>query len=142
MRKQLIILASAAALSIAPVAVGHDTAKAGWSDFGKFLGAMAITAVIVGAVRAGQYHCHPGYGCHSHIAAGPYHYHDAYGRIVYNRPAVAPPPPPTPPAPAQGAYPQAHYDWCAAKYRSYDPRNNTYQPYGGVPRRPCISPYM
>lgn len=34
----------------------------------------------------------------------------------------------------------AHVDWCAARYRSYDVRTDTYQPYHG-PRRYCWSPY-
>jgi hypothetical protein len=146
MRKFAITLAAAGALAVAPALAGHDTAEAGWSNWGKFLGAMAVTALIVGAVRAGQSHCHPGYGCHAHVAAGPYHYHDAYGRIVYNQPAPVAPAPVQPSygAPAYGGgggYSQAHYNYCASKYRSYDPGSNTYQPFGNVPRRPCYSPY-
>lgn len=34
----------------------------------------------------------------------------------------------------------AHVRWCAERWRSYDPRSNTYQPYDG-PRRVCVSPY-
>ncbi|MDQ0318001.1 hypothetical protein QO002_000139 [Pararhizobium capsulatum DSM 1112] len=34
----------------------------------------------------------------------------------------------------------AHTDWCMARYRSYQPSDNTYQPYGS-PRRTCESPY-
>ena len=34
----------------------------------------------------------------------------------------------------------AHRQWCRARYRSYRPRDNTFQPYHG-PRRPCVSPY-
>jgi hypothetical protein len=34
----------------------------------------------------------------------------------------------------------AHVEWCAARYRSYDVRTDTYQPYHG-PRRQCWSPY-
>ena len=34
----------------------------------------------------------------------------------------------------------AHAEWCAARYRSYDVRTDTYQPYHG-PRRVCRSPY-
>lgn len=30
--------------------------------------------------------------------------------------------------------------WCASRYRSYDRETNTYQPYGEVSRRACISP--
>ncbi|MGV8936352.1 MAG: BA14K family protein [Allorhizobium sp.] len=33
-----------------------------------------------------------------------------------------------------------HYDWCNARYRSYDSRSNTFQPNYGS-RRPCLSPY-
>ena len=46
------------------------------------------------------------------------------------------------PAPAAPGYglPVAHYRWCEAKYRSYWPQNNTFQPYHG-PRRACVSPY-
>ncbi|KGF68576.1 hypothetical protein LL06_15825 [Hoeflea sp. BAL378] len=33
-----------------------------------------------------------------------------------------------------------HVRWCSAKYRSYDVRSNTFQPYHG-PRRECRSPY-
>lgn len=31
-------------------------------------------------------------------------------------------------------------EWCGARYRSYDPADNTYQPYGGGPRRNCAAP--
>ncbi|WP_426126059.1 BA14K family protein [Pararhizobium sp. PWRC1-1] len=31
-------------------------------------------------------------------------------------------------------------EWCGARYRSYDPNDNTYQPYGGGPRRVCAAP--
>lgn len=31
-------------------------------------------------------------------------------------------------------------EWCGARYRSYDPADNTYQPYGGGPRRACAAP--
>ena len=33
-----------------------------------------------------------------------------------------------------------HVNWCDRKYRSYDRRSNTFQPYNG-PRRECRSPY-
>jgi len=32
---------------------------------------------------------------------------------------------------------RAWYGYCASKYRSFDPRSGTYQPYGGGPRRLC-----
>lgn len=34
-----------------------------------------------------------------------------------------------------------HDGWCAARYRSWRPDDNTYQPFDGGPRRACISPY-
>ena len=149
MRKFAIIATSALALSVAPVALGHDQAQAlDAGDIIRGLVVMGVAAAIVNAVGANQYHCHPGYGCHRHGAAGPYHYH-AGPRIVYHRappPVYAPPPPPPvyapAPAPVYGGYSQAHYNWCAAKYRSYHAGSNTYQPYGPYPRRQCVSPYM
>lgn len=33
-----------------------------------------------------------------------------------------------------------HLEWCASRYRSYRPRDNSYTPYSGG-RRECISPY-
>lgn len=38
------------------------------------------------------------------------------------------------------AAPSAHIAWCHRRYRSYDSRSNTFQPYHG-PRRICRSPY-
>lgn len=35
-----------------------------------------------------------------------------------------------------------HVDWCLARYRSYQIDDNSYQPYGGGPRRECVSPTM
>lgn len=34
----------------------------------------------------------------------------------------------------------AHAEWCATRYRSYDVRSDTYQPYDG-PRAYCRSPW-
>lgn len=148
MRKFVITMASAAALATAPAMLGQDVAEAGgggniWKGI---IGGMIVGAIISHAVRAGQSHCHPGYGCHSHGAAGPYHYHDAYGRIIYGGPTYAPAPPPQvyqpAPPPVYGGYSSAHYSWCASRYQSYDPGSNSWQPFGNVPRRQCISPYM
>jgi hypothetical protein len=36
---------------------------------------------------------------------------------------------------------RAHRIWCSDHYRSYDRRNDTFQPYYGARRR-CISPYV
>lgn len=45
------------------------------------------------------------------------------------------------PAPVYAApAPNPHVDWCARTYRSYNPYDNTFQPYHG-PRAYCISPY-
>ncbi|MFB9950377.1 BA14K family protein [Rhizobium puerariae] len=33
-----------------------------------------------------------------------------------------------------------HYEWCSARYRSYDSYSNSFQPYNG-PRQTCYSPY-
>lgn len=41
-----------------------------------------------------------------------------------------------PPAPASNP----HIDWCLSRYRSYNPYDNTFQPYRG-PRVYCRSPY-
>lgn len=38
------------------------------------------------------------------------------------------------------AHPAAHVAWCAQRYRSYDARTDTFQPYRG-PRRVCRSPW-
>lgn len=37
--------------------------------------------------------------------------------------------------------PAAHVEWCASRYRSYRPDDNSYRSYGGE-QRPCISPYI
>jgi hypothetical protein len=36
----------------------------------------------------------------------------------------------------------AHVAWCAERYRSYRPGDNSYQPYGADGRAPCVSPYF
>lgn len=44
------------------------------------------------------------------------------------------------PAPAVAVPANPHVDWCMRTYRSYNPYDNTFQPYRG-PRAYCISPY-
>lgn len=34
----------------------------------------------------------------------------------------------------------AHVEWCADRYRSYRPRDNSYTPYSGG-RKECVSPF-
>lgn len=42
--------------------------------------------------------------------------------------------------PAEATALAAHLEWCAQRYRSYRPRDNSYTPYGGG-RAVCVSPY-
>ncbi|PTM97235.1 BA14K family protein [Mycoplana dimorpha] len=51
--------------------------------------------------------------------------------------AIAAPPPPRY---SNSAVNPRHFDWCAARYRSYRAFDNTFQPYSG-PRQQCLSPY-
>lgn len=43
-------------------------------------------------------------------------------------------------APARPAYGSRHIQWCANRYRTYDPGTDTYAPRVGVRAR-CVSPY-
>ena len=99
-----------------------------------------------GRHRRGYYHGHRGYRHHR-----PHHrYHDGYwyplaafgaGALIGG--AIASQPRYVEPAPrrvySSGINPR-HYDWCHARYRSFDSRTNTFQPYHG-PRKTCYSPY-
>ena len=83
-----------------------------------------------------RYHRHPGYRYHRH----PHYRHHRYrrrhnpwpyivggiiiGGIIY-----------------QSATWDRHVRWCYNRYRSYNHRSNTYQPYHGSRRR-CRSPYI
>jgi hypothetical protein len=42
---------------------------------------------------------------------------------------------------APAAFSPPHIEWCAARYRSYDPSDNTYRAYSGN-RRDCVSPFV
>ena len=44
-------------------------------------------------------------------------------------------------APATAELPQPHVAWCASRYRSYRPQDNSYMSYSGQ-QRPCVSPYL
>ncbi len=147
MRNILVAMVSSAALAATALvmvpAPANATHEIGHAILGGIVGGV-IGGVIANGVANGQNHCHDGLGCHSHGGANRYHYHDAYGNVLYQQ-VVAPPPPPQrriiiQQQPAGGQYPQAHYNWCFGKYKSYDPGSNSYQPYGG-PRRLCQSPY-
>ncbi|WP_343221459.1 BA14K family protein [Mesorhizobium silamurunense] len=41
----------------------------------------------------------------------------------------------------QARLPAAHLEWCANRYRSYRPEENSYRSYSGE-LRPCVSPYF
>ena len=41
----------------------------------------------------------------------------------------------------QARLPAAHVSWCADRYRSYNPDDNSYRSYSGQ-QRPCVSPYL
>ncbi|MDW9970710.1 BA14K family protein [Sinorhizobium meliloti] len=49
--------------------------------------------------------------------------------------------PPAEEEPTASTVPAAHADWCARRYRSYRPFDNTYRSFSGG-RRSCNSPYM
>ncbi|MER8467326.1 BA14K family protein [Mesorhizobium sp. M1396] len=44
-------------------------------------------------------------------------------------------------APGAAELPPPHLAWCASRYRSYRPDDNSYLSYSGQ-QRPCISPYL
>jgi hypothetical protein len=84
------------------------------------------------------------------IGTGPRHYYSHYPRHVPAYPQrLTGYPVPIYKAPARlpgtvvrtrGVRSPSHEEWCAARYRSYDVRTDTYQPYHG-PRRSCRSPW-
>jgi hypothetical protein len=85
------------------------------------------------------YNGHRGYRYHRH----GYRRHNGYwfplaafatGALIAGSIAAAPPPA------VVYASPNPHIDWCRAHYRSYNPHDNTFQPYHG-PRQYCRSPY-
>ncbi|MBP1850364.1 BA14K family protein [Rhizobium halophytocola] len=87
--------------------------------------------------RADHYRGYRGYRSHRR----GYRYHNGYwfplaafatGAIIGGAVSSAP-------ARSAGINPK-HYAWCESRYRSYDARSNTFQPYNG-PRQQCTSPY-
>jgi hypothetical protein len=68
------------------------------------------------------------------------------GALAAPRYYAPPPPPPVyyePPPPDYGYYggPTAqHISWCESRYRSYDPRNNSFVGYDGYIHQ-CVSPF-
>lgn len=81
------------------------------------------------------YNGHRGYRSHRH----GYREHNGWWFPLAAFAAGAPIAGAAQPAPVYVA-PNPHVDWCARTYRSYNPYDNTFQPYYG-PRQYCISPY-
>jgi hypothetical protein len=82
------------------------------------LAAFGAGAIIGGALAAPRY-------------AEPRYVEPQYVRPQYVQPA--------PVYRASGLNPR-HYEWCSARYRSYDSYTNSFQPYNG-PRQACLSPF-
>lgn len=62
-------------------------------------------------------------------------------RIAMTMPAVKAAYLPSAPYPSETSQVEVRQNaWCAARYRSYDPTDNSYQPFGGVSRQPCTPP--
>lgn len=107
-------------------------------------GALAATSVGMTATAAdagGRNHYRPHYHHHSYnpgpaIVAGTV-FGLAVGALAAQTFA---PPPYYPPAPVLYPAPDPHVQWCAATYRSYDARSDTWVDYQGITRR-CIAPY-
>ena len=122
-------IAVAAALSIGALAASYQPAEA------RSRTPAIIAGIALGAIIA--------------AAAASHHRYDRGPRAYY----YAPPPPPrryyAPPPRVHYAPPPARrysyapapwtpewYSYCAQRYRSFDPRSGTFQPYNG-PRRLC-----
>ncbi len=72
---------------------------------------------------------HGGHGYHGNYHHRRHTYHRRYHAPRYRH------------APrARHGYSQAHYNWCAAKYRSYNRHTNTWTAYSGKVYQ-CRSPY-
>ncbi|GAB4231500.1 MAG: hypothetical protein Kow0032_13760 [Methyloligellaceae bacterium] len=125
-------IALAAALALGGVS---DPAPAeAHSKAGAVAAGIAIGAIIAGtAAHHHRHHHHPRYRHHHRH----YYYYGPVPRYYVPVPPPAayyPPPPYYSYAPAP--WTPEWYAYCASKYRSFDPRTGTYQPYHG-PRRLC-----
>lgn len=112
-------IAVAAALSVGAMTLATP-AEAGKS--GRNLAVGALLGLGAAAIISGSQRRHYNYG----YGPGPYYY--------------APPPVAYVPAPvyryAPAPWTPAWYNYCSQRYRSFDPRSGTFQPYNG-PRRLC-----
>lgn len=124
-------LALGAAITVGAATAMPSQAEAGRRGSGGAIVAGIAAAAIIGGIVASQNRRHYDYGPRYYAPPPPRPY------------AYAPPPPPSyayAPAPSYGYAPQPWtpewYDYCSRKWRSFDPRSGTYQPYNG-PRQLC-----
>ena len=116
-------IAVVAALSIGALTFASP-AEAGKRSRRNFA-AGAILGLGAAAIIAGSRRHHYGYG-----------YNYGYQPYYYAPPPVAYYPPAPSYAYAPAPWSPAWYSYCSQRYRSFDPRSGTFQPYRG-PRRLC-----
>lgn len=95
----------------------HWRGRGGGDAAAAIIGGLAAGAIIGGLARPRYY--------------DDYYYGGYYEPRVYYQPRVYY---------RSGGGLGAHQQWCLNRWRSYDVRSDTYQPYNG-PRRYCNSPY-
>ena len=133
-------IAVAAALSLGAMALSQP-AQAGHRNTAAIIAGIAVGAIVAGAIADSHRHRH-------------HHYNHGYRKRHYKKHRYKSyyyaPPPPVYYKPARPHYappPVAHryapepwtpewYAYCSQRYRSFDPRSGTFQPYHG-PRRLC-----
>ena len=126
-------IAVATALSVGALTLATP-AEAGRRGRNLAIGAaigLGAAAIIAGSHRRNSYY---DYGYQ------PYYYAPPRRPYYYAPPVAYVPPVVYAPAPAYAYGPApwspAWYNYCASRYRSFDPRSGTFQPYNG-PRRIC-----
>ena len=139
--KRALRFAAAACLSLLTVATTVTAADAGRRERDFVRGAIAGVAgavIVNGIARAHEPYYAPGYYEPSYAPG----YYEAPRYVVEQPRYVA----------VERVHPRrarlrqvrragAHQGWCSARYRSYDPASDTFQPNHG-PRRHCVSPYL
>ena len=137
--KTLVSVALAGALAASALATSMTTAGAGWDgsrqwdgdwqgrrhwdhhDRGWNPGAAAFAGLALGLTMGALAPPQPYYG--------PY----------YAYPDYPPPPPPAYAYPVRG-WSDAHINWCASTYNTYNPETDYWYDYNRVPHR-CVGPY-
>lgn len=114
-------IAVAAALAVGPLALSNPAEAR--SNVPGIIAGVAVGAIIAGAVTR---HNRPYYRDHGHST----HYYAPAPRYY------APPPPTVVYSYAPRPWSGEWYAYCAQKYRSFDARSGTFQPYHG-PRQLC-----